>query len=156
MKKKVYILLAIIALLVLLIIVLISISRNYSYTVYERPNVEYYGKKDGIVLLKDYDSYKEYLNHISDYEVEETFYEALATYEEEFFEKEMLIVIVHWERSGAVDISVKNIIYDESNIEVVLKRKVPHVMSSDMKDHGIIIRVPQNSDSLTVEYRTEK
>ena len=150
MKKIVYLV------VLLTVFVLSGCGTNYDYTLYERPSVKYYGDNDGIVLIKDYTSYTEYIESITAKGAKEEFLEALCSYTENFFEEEMLIVIVHWEGSGSIDISVKDIIYDESNIEVVLKRKVPSAGTCDMKDHGIIIELPQNSNSTTVEYRAEK
>lgn len=134
-------------------------KNNFDYTVYERPSIAYYEdsessqKKEAIVLLKDYESYQEYVSVLSSQGMSEDFKEGLSAYNETFFEQEMLIVLAYSASSGMSKLSLQDIVYEEMNIHVELRCDYPKGMQTDdMKDYAVIIRLPLDAKFTTVNY----
>ena len=156
MKKFIYI----VVVLCMFLCTSCTVPRNdydkFDYDVFERPGIMYYMEKeeDAIVLLMDYSSYREYVDRISEKEMGKEVHEALNSFDTDFFEDEMLVVIVYEARSGMSKLSIMDIVYDESNIEVVLCCDYPGdgAMTDDMKDYAVLLRIPNNETYMTVEY----
>lgn len=108
---------------------------------------------NSIILLKEYEHYQAYVAGISRRCSDGAFYDGLRSYDEDFFKDEMLIVLTHWETTGMSELSLYDVLYEDDNIEVVLKSVYPYATTQDMKDYGIIIRVPRNDNISTIKYR---
>ena len=132
-----------------------DISKKYDYDIYEWPGIgylsdSYSNNQDHITLIKDYDSYQKYIDSFPDEILNEEFSVDLLGYEESFFNENMLIILMHWEGTSSSVVSLNEIVYKESNIEVVLKRFMPNGHTDMMKDYGIIIRIPRDDKYATV------
>lgn len=132
---------------------------KYDYEVFERPGIGYYSENEenAIVLLKDYDSYQEYVDTISQKKIGVEFREKLNTYDSVFFEDKVLVVVVYEAMSGMSKLSIRDIVYEEDNIKVVLCCDYPGdgAMTEDIKDYAILLRLPKDDTYKTIEYRVE-
>lgn len=134
---------------------------KYDYDIFEGGFVEYYEVNDQwnvIELLKDYDSYQEYITRISEKRVHAGLHEKLSSYDKAFFEEQMLVVFVYHASSGQSKLSIMDIVYEETNIEVVVRCDYPgdgKGITEDTKTHAILLRLPKDDTYKTIEYRVE-
>ena len=131
---------------------------NFDYDIYEWSGIgymedSYSNCEDSIVLLRDYAAYQEYINSLPTEISNKELSLELLSYDMDFFEENMLIFIIHWESTGSSTITLSDIVYEQSNIRVILKSIFPSGGHDDMmKDYGIIVRIPQDDKYTTISH----
>lgn len=100
-------------------------------------------------LIRDYDELKDYISNI---EMSEEMQGKLAEYDSEYFDKNMLVVICHWEDKGASFIEVDDVEYEGNWAHVELDRKSSDVAARGMKSWGIIVEIKRDDNLTSASY----
>jgi len=144
--KKIYFLL-----MIIMMLGLCGCENKNNSHIYSGANIGYYGNEEGSAIIKDETEYRDYLELIDVENCQEDFKKKMLSYDADFFKEKMLIVIYHWENTGSSKLSVDEVNYSESAIQVVLKRKVPKVVDNVMKSHIILLEETKSDSYTTVE-----
>ena len=75
-----------------------------------------------------------------------TFKEACEKYDDEFFNKKLLILVLLEEGSGSIRHEVKAVKAYNGNVEIDIETNVPEICTEDMAEWHIIIELDKNSE----------
>ncbi len=149
-------------LLILLLFALCGCGQAKSAPAYVSP-VDVYNEEgehvqEEAVLLKTYVEYQDFLNRmVTEAVCTDVFIATLSSYDESYFEQNMLAFIYFTEMTGSYDVILKNVEYAGSVVRVELQKwgegtVADHLVSS----YGAIVELPPNRRFETVEFDVEE
>jgi hypothetical protein len=81
-----------------------------------------------------------------------SFEDAIKKYDDEFFQKNMLAVVLLEEGSGSVRHRVASVVKNEGKIDINIKRKSSELVTGDMAEWHIIIELKKSDLSEEAEF----
>ena len=95
-----------------------------------------------LIVIKTYADLLEKISTVDD-TYNETLYTYLSTFDEDYFDSQMLAVLVFVEGSGSHRLEVTDIDVDASLAMINITRNIPEIGTTDMAAWHIIITLPQ-------------
>lgn len=116
---------------------------NYTYTYYKG----YYFSFNIVSKINNQQSIEDILNKIN--KLPDDIINKLKTYNEEYFKEKDLILIYFPIGSGTPTSSLENLNV-KNNIEILIKKKIPEILTDDLSGHLYLIEIEKSEKELIV------